>query len=165
MDWVKSLLKPPLDDVLQIAFILWIFLTALSRSVEQNFEWVQRESEDFPLFPHLVDILELNIQIYQPIWDSELDRAGAAFWSFRQEEIWEHPTYNYPLCERTDSHLSEIDGQEQALTCCCEFQQLKICLHPLGDYFRRENHCAAHNLLLKLCSTSQDSPSSHLGAE
>lgn len=50
---------------------------ALHRSVGQDFERVQREGEDFPLFPHFVDILELHIHIYQPIWDSELDIAAA----------------------------------------------------------------------------------------
>lgn len=67
MNWVKTLLKPALDDLPRIAFILWTFLMALHRSVGQDFERVQREGEDFPLFPHFVDILELHIHIYQPI--------------------------------------------------------------------------------------------------
>lgn len=51
---------------------------ALNRSVGWDFGQVQREGEDLPLFPHFVDILELNIHIYLPIWDSELDIAAAA---------------------------------------------------------------------------------------
>lgn len=67
MDWAKNLLKPPLGDLFKFAFILWTFLISLNRSIGEDFKPFQREAEDFPFFPHLVNILEFNIHIYQPI--------------------------------------------------------------------------------------------------
>lgn len=67
MDWSKNLLKPPLGDLFRFAFIPWTFLISLNRSMGEDFKAFQREGEDFSLFPHLVNILEFNIHIYQPI--------------------------------------------------------------------------------------------------